>query len=351
MTADRDYTAVPSRELAELLDGVRQNIAAEAEALRLPKLAQIVLGGGYGRGEGGVLKTPQGDRLYNDLDFFVFSDRADKGERRAIEAALKPVSERWEKKLGVAVDFSPVKNLSSLHRVGSTLMFQELRRGWKPVWGTAEFEKHFPELDAARLPASEAIRLLLNRGMGLVLAGEAIRKTGDADFIMRNLHKSVLGGGDALLIVSGKYRWRGADRVEAFREYAAEHGLSPDFAGCYADAFRYKIEPVPRLPCDPPGMWRKCRRLYLEAARRVAGCPDTAAPDAVTAGLRAAAAGERSFKNFLRWTLRRGGIRPLEAAFDLPVVTVAGRLYRLLAGTDSAPECPSELRRLWSVFN
>ena len=351
MTPNPDYTAVPSRELAELLDGVRRNIAAEAAELRLPKLAQIVLGGGYGRGEGGVRRTPEGDKLYNDLDFFVFSDRAGKRERRVIEDALKPISRRWEEKLGIAVDFSPVKNLASLNKVGSTLMFQELRRGWKPVWGDAKFETHFPELDAAQLPASEAVRLLLNRGMGLVFAGEAIRKNGDPDFIMRNLHKSVLGGGDALLLVSGKYRWRGAERVEAFREYAAELGLSADFAACYADAFRYKLEPDPRLPDDPPGMWRRCRRLYLEAARRVARCSDGAAPETVASGLRAAVKKERSFKNFLRWMRRRGGYRPLGEAFDLPLATVACGVYRLLSGSGDAPDCPPELRRRWELFN
>jgi len=345
------YTAIPSSELAGLLDAARREIAAEAAGLGMPKLAEIVLGGGYGRGEGGVRHTPAGDRLYNDLDFFVFSDRANKRERRAIEAALKPISLRWEEKLGVAVDFSPVKNLSSLTKVGSTLMFQELRRGWKPVLGDGDFEKHFPELDAARLPVSEAVRLLLNRGMGLVFAGEAIRKNGDADFIMRNLHKSVLGGGDAMLLAAGQYRWRGADRVEAFREYAAVQKLSPRFADSYAAAFRYKIEPDPRLPEDPPGMWRNCRALYLEAAARVAGGGGGTAAETVTAGLRAAVKEERSFKNFLRWTLRRGGARPLDEAFDTPLATVCCMIFRLLAGSEDAPDCPAGLRRLWSIFN
>src|SRR5580658_4912604 len=36
------------------------------------KLAAIVLGGGYGRGEGGVLRTETGDQPYNDLEFYVF---------------------------------------------------------------------------------------------------------------------------------------------------------------------------------------------------------------------------------------------------------------------------------------
>ena len=346
-----NYTIVPSRELTELLDRALQKIGAEIDALRLPKLAQVVLGGGYGRGEGGVRHSLQGDRPYNDLDFFVFSDHADRQERRAIRDALKPISEKWERQLGIAVDFSPVKNLDSLYGVGATLMFQELRRGWKPVWGDAGFTRYIPEREAAKLPITEAVRLLLNRGMGLILAGGELQEGGDPDFIMRNLHKSVLGGGDALLIASGNYRWHGAERVEALREYAAENVLIPGFAECYAVAFRYKIEPDPRLPEDPMGLWRKCRELYLEAARRVAGYPAAASPNAVAAGLHKAAKNERCFKNFLRWTLRGGGIRPPYAIFDIPFVTVATLVYRLLATGPECPPCPKRLLRLWQKFN
>jgi len=347
---DEKYTVIPSDELAGFLDRARAGIAADFEAHRPPKLAQVVLGGGYGRGEGGVLHTPQGDRPYNDLDIFVFADGASRSERREMAKLLAEISGRWEKKLGIAVDFSPVKNLSSLHNAGTTLMFQELRRGWKPIWGDAAFEKHIPELDAAELPVSEAVRLLLNRGMGLILAGNAIKGGGDGDFIMRNLHKSVLGGGDALLIASGNYRWHGAERVDAFREYAEKHGMSPGFSEYYAASFRYKLEPDPRLPEDPRALWRQCRRLYLEATRRVAGCGADAAPDAVAEGLHRAVKRERSLKNFLRWTLRRGGARPLRAAFDAPVATVVGMVYRLLLETEECPDCPEKLRRLWTLF-
>ena len=33
----------------------------------------VVLGGSYGRGDGGVRQDPENGILYNDLDFFVFA--------------------------------------------------------------------------------------------------------------------------------------------------------------------------------------------------------------------------------------------------------------------------------------
>ena len=215
---ERAYTGVPSREIAELLDGALAGIGAEIGELGLPKLAAVVLGGGYGRGEGGVLHTPKGERLYNDLDFFVFADGASRHEVCTIQNALKSISERWEARLGIAVDFSPVKNLHSLCRVSQTLMYQELLRGWRPVWGKVDLGEWISALNAAELPFSEAARLLLNRGMGLMFAAEKLNaETPDADFVMRNMNKVVLGCGDALILSAGRYQWHGAERVQAFR--------------------------------------------------------------------------------------------------------------------------------------
>ena len=47
-------------------------IGAEVESLSIPGLMGVVLGGGYGRGEGGVVEGDgESVSLSNDLDFFV----------------------------------------------------------------------------------------------------------------------------------------------------------------------------------------------------------------------------------------------------------------------------------------
>src|SRR5439155_190335 len=46
-------------------DGVRAIVPGRT-------LEAIVLGGGYGRGEGGVLLTSEGDKPYNDIEFYLF---------------------------------------------------------------------------------------------------------------------------------------------------------------------------------------------------------------------------------------------------------------------------------------
>ena len=346
------YTGVPDAALESLIDRTLAELASEIDALRLPCLQAVVLGGGYGRGEGGVLRTPAGNRLYNDLDFFVFTRSADSRTAARIDAALKQLSASREKDLGIAVDFGPAKNISSLKNVASTLMFQELRRGWVPVWGEADLENWIPPLPPARLPRSEAVRLLLNRGMGLIFAGEYLKEERlDPDFIVRNMNKAVLGGGDALLLASGLYRWRGEDRVEAFAGYVRDEGLPSDWASLYERAFRWKLEPEIVLPPDPLAAWRGCRDFYLACVRRCAGVPAEASCEDVARGLHRAASCERSVKNLLRWLLRARGMRPAGAMFDPPVVSVLTRLYAELAPFDNFVTASPRLLALWRLFN
>ena len=346
------YSKLPSAELDALLDSACQSMGAEIDGLRLPKLAAVVLGGGYGRGEGGVCRTPQGDRPYNDLDLFVFSDGASRGEARRIAAELAKLAERWGQRIGVAVDLSPVKELRSLPRVANKLMYQELVRGWRPIWGTVDLAALIPLRPPEELPFSEAVRLILNRGMGLVFAGEYLaRGSKDDDFIMRNMQKSQLGGGDALLIAAGKYRWRSEERLDALREYVRSEHLPERITTNYECALRYKAEPVPVLPADPSAMWQEFRMCFLEAARHVAGCAPEAGAAEVIRGFRRRAAAERSLRNFLRWQLRGRCFRSPAALFDPPEVTVAGMLYKLIAENRQYPECPRKLYRLWTKFN
>lgn len=349
------YTILPSPELDALLDSVREGIARELDAVPHPGLACVILGGGYGRGEGGVLHTETGDRLYNDLDFFVFSENAGRRARKKLSRELRGIAERWEKQLGIAVDFSPVKNLEALSGSADTLMLQELLHGWKPVWGKTDWTRRLPEREPDQLPFTEAARLLMNRGMGLIFAGErlAAGKDGkeEADFIVRNMNKAVLGCGDALLLTAGKYVWRGEDRVRAFSGLAEQNGIPPSAVRAYAEAFHYKLEPVPVLPPDPRKRWTECRELFLDSVRRAAGTDPSAGPREVTERLRQRAADARSLKHFLRWLIRTGHIRKGGGGMDDPVVNVLGMVFSCLAEGGACPPCPAELYRLWCKFN
>src|SRR5947208_2865176 len=64
-----DGSAELERRLAVLCRQIGHSVS---ERIGRHKLDALVLGGGYGRGQGGVLRTEGKDAPYNDLEFYVF---------------------------------------------------------------------------------------------------------------------------------------------------------------------------------------------------------------------------------------------------------------------------------------
>src|SRR5204862_7766471 len=73
LTGKPRFTLDGSVELERQLERTcRQVLAAIRNAVPERKLEAVLLGGGYGRGEGGVWKNRTGDRPYHDLELYVF---------------------------------------------------------------------------------------------------------------------------------------------------------------------------------------------------------------------------------------------------------------------------------------
>ena len=221
------HVAADLPDLDRLVEDACAAIGRDIEALEVPRLMGVVLGGGYGRGEGGAKEKLERTALSNDLDFFAVADEgAPEAETiSAIGAALEPVAKKWTEKLGVDVDFA-VKTRWRLKHDEERIMVQELLRGYFDVAGE-KGERLFAGIElrpAESIPWMEAARLMMNRGMGLLFAKRRIesaecridgssavgRRLSDEqrDFVNRNINKCVLGAGDARLITRRAYAWR-----------------------------------------------------------------------------------------------------------------------------------------------
>ncbi|MBO7686768.1 MAG: hypothetical protein J6V72_10315, partial [Kiritimatiellae bacterium] len=212
------YVAGEAPAMDRLVEETVKGVGSEVGALAVPRLQGVVLGGGYGRGEGGVFDLPDGSqRLSNDLDFFAVTEKGASGrDIRAVVDALAPVSEKWTAKLEIDVDFV-VRTPWRMRHDQERVMIQELMHGYFDVVGKTG-EEMFVEIERrppSAFPWSEAARMLMNRGAGLVLAAEPER---DRRFVVRNINKCVLGAGDARPIARGAYAWRVEDRAAALGE-------------------------------------------------------------------------------------------------------------------------------------
>lgn len=210
----------------------------------LAKVEALVLGGGYGRGEGGVLRSGDGtasDALFNDLDYFLFTNHADDAGLRAkvheLEVGGRDI-------LGIDVD---IKCLSAedMGDPSESMMFYDLVAGHHVVLGAEDYLRaRFSQVDASRIPPIEASRLLWNRGTGLYFASCHIGRREDAAFVVRNHAKFKLAAGDALLTLANLYDSSCRERYCRFRQHRPDKALGLDLAEIHAEGVAFKLGPT-----------------------------------------------------------------------------------------------------------
>jgi len=189
---------------------------AEDTAVALgDNLDALILAGGYGRGEGGIVVLNGCERPYNDLDLIPVL----KSQDQKAESLLLPISRKYAGRLGIHVDFSRPLTRAAIGRLPHKLMWQDLLHGHIVISGDQEILiKHMPSLMRETLPMIEASHLLLNRGAGLIWSIgilEGYIENSESDFVRRNYFKAALALGDALLIAHGRHQtaYRGRDRL------------------------------------------------------------------------------------------------------------------------------------------
>ena len=378
------FTIDGSRELEQHLAHTCGKIAAGIRGL-IPrrKLDAVLLGGGYGRGEGGVLTTATGERPYNDLEFYVCLRGNRHFNEKRFGRALHVLGEILTPQAGVDVEFK-ITSLRELERSCVSMFSYDLVMGHRLLVGDpgllARCAHH---REAGQIPLSEATRLLMNRCSGLLFARERLEQrefTGaDADFVRRNLAKAELALGDAVLVAFGHYHWSVRERhrhlerlarteptpwLDAVRRHHAagvEFKLYPERSVTSRDALLAEHAALVPLAAEA-WLWLEGKRLgasfpsasaYATDPRDL--CPETAAPRNLLINLRAL--GVRPLLE------RRAGRHPRErifralslllweptALFDPPTRAVLQR--ELQTDASSFSQFMRAYRALWSQVN
>jgi hypothetical protein len=246
----RRFTLNGSKQLEEHLENICAEFAEGVRAI-IPEsqLEGIALGGGYGRGEGGVLETSHGDRPYNDLEFYIFVRGHPWFAQKRFARRLGELAEDLGQFAGVEMEFK-IDSVTLLRRRTPSLFDHDLIMGHRWLLGDdrlfAGCEQH---RDPQKLPLSEATRLLMNRCSGLLFAREKLSpnrfRTEDADFVCRNISKTELALGDAVLIALGKYHWSCLERGQRLRRLraAAELPWIQEIRKRHGEGIQFKLQP------------------------------------------------------------------------------------------------------------
>lgn len=341
-TVNKNFSASADPEAEKIL----HTLLAELHDALEGKGISLYLGGSYGRGEGGVRTDRAYGVLYNDLDFFAFARKAEP----EMGKILREKAEHYEKLLHVDIDFSTIMSVRDIKKNASRLMMQELKQGYRLVCGEDLLEAYLPEIPADRIPFSEACRLLLNRGMGLLLAKEKLENSPEeADFILRNIYKGLLGAGDAVLISRGLYRWRIGERLEAIRH----SDLKKEWIALYEKAVDFKRFPGRRCIDAETGIfWKSAREFFLESMRSCAGT-ENGGQMMDLFYKKCHTCKELSLMNFAKYCIK-GRTFPLKnwKYYRMPpVVVLLAELYRTLHAGPCELDRNGRLFRSWTVFN
>ncbi len=223
------YTLSGSQEFDNLIDEQLLQIKDEILTLIPAKdIAAILLGGGYGRGEGGVLEEDGKEYLYNDYDLFVILKNVSYLKKKEYQDKVQLIHKKFTPLFKIDVDVGPLQTVNAISKAPHWMMWYELKNGHIVLWGNENIKNYFPDYSQEKMPIMEAYRLLLNRGVGLILCKKhftTFEEEESKEFILRNIRKAQLAMGDAFLIKKGVFNYSYKKRDEIFTQLINDESL------------------------------------------------------------------------------------------------------------------------------
>lgn len=229
----------------EFLELNLQELVKNTSAVLGDNLSALVLAGGYGRGEGGIVKINGVEKPYNDLDLVPVLKK--NSPKAALD--LLPLSRKFAEKLAIHVDFSRPLTEALIRQLPHKLMWQDLLNGHIILFGDKDIlTRNMPEYMRHSLPVIEASHLLLNRGAGLIWSLailEGYLENNDPDFVRRNYFKAALAMGDAVLIANSRHQtsYRGRDNLLESLGNAIDFPGRDELMPLYRRALHFKFSP------------------------------------------------------------------------------------------------------------
>ncbi|MEM6910620.1 MAG: hypothetical protein AAF555_03470 [Verrucomicrobiota bacterium] len=229
-------------EQAELESRLQDHFTRVRESLPselFPLVEALVLGGGYGRGEGGVLESATGPKLYNDLDYFLFTSEP---ENEALLEWVRAMEREETAALEIDVEVKCLPK-SDVAEASSSMMFFDLVSGHHVVFGPEDYlAEAKSELRPGCIQLAEATRLLWNRGSGLYFSRCRVGQREEPDFVLRNHAKAKLAFGDAWLVLQSSYVASCQERGRRMAQVVLPEGLE-SLRELHRQGVAFKISP------------------------------------------------------------------------------------------------------------
>jgi hypothetical protein len=202
----------------------------------------IILIGGYGRGEGGVVYINHSYRPHNNFDLMIFVKKSiSKKQLDIINFQLESIRKAYD----IGIDIS-VETNKKFANEQCRVIWYDIYHGHKVLWGDINYVKKSNRFEYNDIPAWDIRNLLVNRS-SLLLINKYILSHSINDSRRRNVIKhfikAIVGYGDALLFMHGKYHWSYAQKQLNMVSLQCSGDVFQDIAGYYDFAIEFRFRP------------------------------------------------------------------------------------------------------------
>ena len=232
----------------EVVEELIRNMIAEIvtvfeESLKPTDYEALIMLGGYGRGEGGVVIEDGVEKPHNNFDFILLSkNRTDEENGKMKQELMVKVGEK-SRKLNIGIDMSVI-SASKLQHAACRIIWFDMRFGHKTLLGNAEFVPSLTRFSVDKIPAWDARNLLVNRGTLMIINDLLLEKEElNEDFkklIVKHIIKAIIGYGDTLLFFLDDYSWSYVGKQKNMQKRT---DVDIEFKTIYDDAMNFRFQP------------------------------------------------------------------------------------------------------------
>jgi len=202
--------------------------------------AALILIGGYGRGEGGVVQKNGVFRPHNNLDLlYIYNGKISRDRIDDANQALQSIAKKYD----FGIDMSAI-NKEKLLTLDGLVVSYDMRFGHKTLLGNSDFLRNHNPFSIYNIDPVDIRQLLVNRGTlllinRLLLSKEAL-SVDEKKLIIKHAIKAIIGYGDAMLYFHNKYHWSYAQKLTNMLE---DKNIDESIKSLYCEAILFRFKP------------------------------------------------------------------------------------------------------------
>lgn len=232
-------------EKVELLiqDMVEEIATAIISDLNEGDYEALIMLGGYGRGEGGVIIENGEEKPHNNFDFILISKNKNEAENAELKKKLMVQISEKSQKLNIGIDISVI-SAKKLQNADCRIIWYDMRFGHKTIYGNPDFVPSLTRFSIDKIPSWDARNLMVNRGT-LMIINDLILQKDYLDYnlkklIVKHIIKAIIGYGDTLLFFLDDYNWSYVQKQKNMRKRT---DVNPKFKAIYEEAMNFRFQP------------------------------------------------------------------------------------------------------------